>query len=65
MPDKHQLGSDEDWLKHSNDELARIVKKRDRQILLLRYSIILLAIALAWVTYKYSAKGSLAELWRL
>jgi|GEM_PF-1577567 len=65
MKNDYQLGSDDDWLKYSNEELARLIKKRDRKIGLLRFLIFLLLLLLGWVVYKYSQKGALEELWNV
>lgn len=64
MKNDYQLGSDGDWLKYSNEELARIIKQRDRKIGWLRFLNFLLIIALAWVVYQFTRKGSLEELWK-
>ena len=64
MPDPYQQGSDEDWLHHSNDELARMVKNRDRQIRLLRLLSLVLLIGLGWVVYRYTQKIPIQELWK-
>lgn len=64
MKNDYQLGADDDWLRHSNDELARLVKKRDGSIRRLKGVSFLLALALAWVVFKFLQKASWAELWR-
>jgi hypothetical protein len=64
MKNEHQLGSDQDWLQYSNEELARIIKKRDRRIAFLRFLLLLLLIALGWVVYKFTQKGAIEELWK-
>ncbi len=64
MKNDYQLGSDDDWLKHSNDELAQMVKKKDRKIQWLRLLSFLLFAGFAWVVYKFSQKGAIEELWR-
>ncbi len=63
MADPYQRGSDADWMQAANDELAHIIKKRDRQIALLRLIAILLFLVLGWVLFKYSQKANLRELW--
>ncbi len=63
MKNRYQVGSDDDWLQHSNEELARLLKKRDRSIRWLRGLSFLLFLALAWATFKFLQKGSWAELW--
>lgn len=64
MQDPYQKGSDADWLQHSNEELAQLVKKRGRQILWLKFLNILLIFLLGWVGYKYAQKNPLNELWK-
>lgn len=62
---RYQLGSDEDWLKISNDELGKLVKKRNRQLSLWRTLAFLLMILLGWVVYKYSQVQAIPTLWQL
>jgi len=64
MPDDYQIGSDVEWLKHSNEEMARLIKKRGRHILLLRFVLLLALAALGWVVWKFSAKAPVNELWK-
>jgi hypothetical protein len=64
MKNNYQLGSDDDWLKHSNEELAQLIKKRDRKILALRLLNVALLAALGWVVYKFCQKASPQELLR-
>jgi hypothetical protein len=64
MPDDYQIGSDAEWLKHSNEEIARLVKKRDRQLLLLRFVLLLALAALGWTVWKFSQKAPVSELWK-
>ena len=47
MTDEYQRGTDQEWLEHSNQELSRMLKKRDRAIALYR---LLLVIFLAAAT---------------
>ena len=63
MKNDYQLGSDDDWLKHSNEELAQLIKKRDRRIVRLQLGIVVLLAVLGWVVYKFSQKAPLPELW--
>ncbi|MBM3876722.1 MAG: hypothetical protein FJ386_08405 [Verrucomicrobia bacterium] len=63
MPDDYQIGSDVEWLKHSNEELARLLKKRDRHIALLRITLLLALGALGWAVWKFSRKAPVNELW--
>jgi hypothetical protein len=63
MKNDYQLGSDDEWLKHSNEELAQMIKKRDRRILRLQIGILVLLAALGWVIFKFSRKSPLPELW--
>lgn len=63
MKKNYQLGSDDEWLKISNDELAHLVKRRDRQIALLRFLIVVLVLLVAWLVYKYAQKAPIPELW--
>lgn len=65
MADEYQRGTDEQWLEHSNRELSGIVKKRDRTIGWLRLCIVLLIIALGWVTFKFTRHAPIQELWSL
>jgi len=63
--DSYQRGSDVEWLKHSNDELARLVKKRARQAGLWRAVAFLLVLLSGWVVYRYSQKAPVSELWQM
>ncbi len=65
MSDNYQIGSDLEWLKHSNQELSRLVKKRQRQLAGWRGFSLLLLLALGWVLYKFLQKFPLEELLRL
>ncbi len=64
MPDDYQAGSDVEWLKHSNTELAVIIKKRDRHLLLLRFTLLLALAALGWTVWKFSQQAPVSELWK-
>ncbi len=65
MKDNYQIGSSEEWLKHSNEELARMLKKRERQMRWLRLLVIVLLLALGWVVFKLlHAGGSARDLLR-
>ena len=64
MKNDYQLGSDEDWLKHSNEELAQMVKKRDRRIRGLKSLIAVLLLALGWILFKFLQQHPLEGLWR-
>ena len=61
--DDYQMGSDVEWLKHSNEELSKLLKKRQRQRSLWRFLCLLSFIALGWVVFKYSQKHPVKELW--
>jgi len=61
--DPYQRGDSVEWLKHSNEELALLVKKRSRQLQRARSLATLLILALAWVAMKYSQQHPLRELW--
>jgi hypothetical protein len=63
MSDSYQLGSDIEWLKHTNDEMARLVKKRNGQLGRCRGLCFLLLLALGWVVYKFQLRFPLEELW--
>lgn len=63
MADQYQRGTDSDWLEHSNQELKRIVKKREQTIAFLKFFNLILMIALAWILFRYSKAGNLRELW--
>jgi hypothetical protein len=64
MADEYQRGSENEWLKHSNDELAHLVKKRDRQLQRARSFSVLLLLALGWVLFRYRQQLPLESLWR-
>jgi hypothetical protein len=61
--DPYQRGDSVEWLKHSNEELASLVKQRSRQLRRIRSFAFLLLVVLAWVAFKYSQKHPLRELW--
>ena len=63
MKENYQIGSDVEWLKHSNEELARLARKRQRAAACWRFFSFLLLVALGWVVWKYTRKHPLAELW--
>lgn len=65
MTDPYQRGSDEEWLQHSNAELADLVKKRDRRIRILNVAVLLLLVALAWTIFKFAANNPISDLWSL
>ena len=65
MKHDYQIGSDVEWLKHSNEEMARLVKKRQRQLWLWKFLAFVLLIALGWVVFKYMHKYPLSDLWRV
>lgn len=62
--DPYQRGDSIEWLKHSNEELALLLKKRSRQLQTARSLAALLLLALAWVAFKYSQSHPLRELWK-
>jgi uncharacterized protein HemX len=64
MPDEYQRGSDVEWLEHSNEELAREVKKRGRQTGRARCVALVLLLALGWVVFKFLQQHPVQELWR-
>ncbi len=64
MPDPYQLGSDDEWLKHSNEELARMLRQKNRQIVRWKCLSLLFLIALGWVVFKFSKRGPIEELWK-
>lgn len=64
MPDEYQAGSDVEWLKHSNNELAALVKRRARQIAVLKFLLLLALASLGWVAWKFHLKAPLNELWK-
>ena len=64
MADEYQRGEDMEWLKHSNEELAKLVKKRASQNARLRLLCVLLLVALGWVVFKYQQKFPIESLWR-
>jgi len=63
MADEYQRGSDNQWLEHSNQELGRIVKKRERTIDFLKFCLVVLIIVLCWVIFKITRHAELKELW--
>ena len=65
MTDEYQRGEDVDWIQHSNDELARQLKKRDRKIWFLRFFCTLFffsSLIMAAILKKISATHSIREL---
>lgn len=62
--DPYQRGDSIEWLKHSNEELASLLKKRSRQLQTARSLAALLLLVLAWVVFKYSQFHPLRELWK-
>jgi hypothetical protein len=64
MSDPYQRGSDEEWLEHSNAELAQIIKKRNRSIFLWKFVAMILLMALIWTLFKYGQENSLGDLFR-
>lgn len=65
MPEDYQRGSDIEWLKHSNDELARLAQKRARQAQRWQMLALLLVLVVGWVVYRYAQKAPVRELWQL
>ena len=65
MIESFQKGPDEEWLKHSNSELAEIIKRRNRKIRLLSFVVFVLLVALAWTVFKFSQNSPLGDLLRL
>jgi hypothetical protein len=63
MADEYQRGTDAQWLEHSNQELTRTVKKRERTIAFLKFCNLLLLIALGWVIIRFTRFASIQELW--
>jgi len=63
MADEYQRGTDDQWLEHSNQELARLVKKRERTIGLLKFCLVALLLVLGWVIFKFTRHASIQELW--
>ena len=63
MSDPYQLGSDVEWIKHSNDELQREVKRRNRQLGRLRFICFLLLLISGWVIYRYVQENPVERLW--
>lgn len=63
MADPYQRGTDDQWLKQSNEELELAVKRRERTIWFLRFCIAVLLVALGWVVFCFSRHASLQELW--
>ena len=64
MPDEYQFGSDKEWLEHSNEELARMLKKQQRRSGRQRTVIFILFVLLAAVLYRFHQKLGIQELWR-
>jgi hypothetical protein len=65
MPQDYQRGSDIEWLKHSNDELARLAQKRARQAQRWQMIALLLLLVIGWVVYRYTQKAPVRELWQV
>jgi hypothetical protein len=65
MPDDYQRGSDIEWLKHSNEELGRIARKRARQAQRWQRVSLLLLLVIGWLIFHYAQKAPLRELWQL
>ena len=64
MRDGYQTGSDVAWVQHANDELTRLVKRKNRQVGRLRFCCLVLLLVAGWVVFKYSKVGAIEELWR-
>lgn len=64
MPDEYQFGSDKQWLEHSNEELARMLKKQRRRAGRQRMVIFVLLTLLVFVLYRFHQKVGLPQLWR-
>ena len=62
MKEDYRIGSEVEWLKHSNDELASLVKKREKQARRWRFLAVLLVLALAWVLYRFTRHQPLNQL---
>ena len=54
MKDEYRIGSELDWLKHSNEELATLVKKREKQVRRWRSFSVFLLLVLVWVIYRFA-----------
>lgn len=64
MADEYQRGSDQEWLQHSNEELAALVKKRERQVKFWKFLSFVLFVALAWVVLRFRQHASIEKLWK-
>jgi hypothetical protein len=63
MADEYQFGSDQEWLVHSNKELADTLKKRNRQIARLRLLLTIMIVALGFVAWRFHQRIGITELW--
>jgi hypothetical protein len=63
MPDEYQRGSDAEWIKHSNQELEKQVKKLQRQRGRQRFVGFLLLILLGYVAFRYHQVAGIRNLW--
>ena len=65
MADEYQRGSDQEWLQHSNEELATLVKKRERQVKFWKFLSLVLFLALAWAAFRFRQHAPIEKLWKL
>lgn len=65
MADEYQRGTDQEWLEYSNQELSRMLKKRDRSIAIYRFlttGLFFAALVMGWALYKINQNHSVREL---
>jgi hypothetical protein len=60
----HEQQKSLEWLKHSNDELAELVKKRGRSVRRWRLLALLLLLITGWVVYRYGLVRPIEDLWQ-
>jgi hypothetical protein len=60
----HEQQKSLEWLKHSNDELAELAKKRGRSVRRWRLLALLLLLITGWVVYRYGLVRPIEDLWQ-
>jgi hypothetical protein len=60
----HEQQKSLEWLKHSNDVLAVLVKKRGRSVRRWRLLALLLLLITGWVVYRYGLVRPIEDLWQ-
>ena len=65
MADEYQRGMDQEWLEYSNQELGRMLKKRDRSVAIYRFlaaGFFLASLVMGWALHKISQNHPIREL---